>query len=111
MNYVVPSCIFGNLKSVGMVTNSFQELVKSKLFVDLELIVPHLHLQVSSVNQNRIVIVKVADNFNMKYAAFVADVYEDVMDVVVHYSHSVKLFFCGAKEDFIVIIQVDSVGI
>ena len=34
------------------------------------------------------------------------DALEDVIDVVVHYSHSVKPFFCGWRGEFVVVIEV-----
>ena len=34
------------------------------------------------------------------------DTFEDVMDMVVHCSHSVKPFFCGGRGEFVVVIEV-----
>ena len=34
------------------------------------------------------------------------DALEDVVDVVVHYSHSVEPFFCGRRGEFVVVIKV-----
>ena len=34
------------------------------------------------------------------------DALEDVVDVVVHGSHSVELFFCGWRGEFVVVIEV-----
>ena len=41
----------------------------------------------------------------MKVASFVVDSFEDVVDVVMHCSHSVKPFFCSERE-FVVVIEV-----
>ena len=42
---------------------------------------------------------------------FVVDSFEDVVDVVVHCSHSIDLFFCIGGGEFIVIIEVYSAWI
>ena len=50
MNYVVPSCTLRNLKSIGMGANRFCHLVRSKPFAYYGLLIPSLHLKVSSIN-------------------------------------------------------------
>ena len=42
----------------------------------------------------------------MQDASFIVDVLEDVVDVVVHCSHSREAFFCGRGGEFVVIIEV-----
>ena len=42
----------------------------------------------------------------MKGASFVVDLFEDVVDVVMHCSHSVKPFFCNGGKEFVVVIEV-----
>ena len=37
---------------------------------------------------------------------FVVDVFEDIVDIVVHYSHSVKPFFCSRCGEFVVVVNV-----
>ena len=39
------------------------------------------------------------------------DMLEDVMDVFVHCSHSIKPFFCSGAEEFVVVIEVYGVWI
>ena len=34
------------------------------------------------------------------------DTFEDVVDMVVHGSHSVEPFFCGGRGEFVVVIEV-----
>ena len=34
------------------------------------------------------------------------DTFEDIVDIVVHYSHSVEPFFCGRGREFVVIVEV-----
>ena len=34
------------------------------------------------------------------------DSFEDIMDMVVHYSRFVELFFCGRRGEFVVIIEL-----
>ena len=106
MNYVVPSCTLRNLKLVGVETNSFYNLVRSKPFVCQGLIIPSLHLEVSSINQDPVVNVKVSCIFNMKDASLVVHLFEDVVNVVVYCSYSIKLFFCGRRAEFVVIVKV-----
>ena len=55
--------------------------------------------------------VKVSDFFKMKGALFVIDSYKDVMDVIGHYSHLIKLFFYGGGWEFIVVIQLYNASI
>ena len=42
----------------------------------------------------------------MQGASFIVDALEDIVDMVVHYSHSVELFFCGGGGEFVVVIEV-----
>ena len=42
----------------------------------------------------------------MKATLFVVDSFEDVVDVFMHYSHSVETFFCSGSAEFVVIIEV-----
>ena len=63
-------------------------------------------MKVSSVNQDSIIDVEVSGFLNMKVALFIVDSFEDIVDVVVHSSHSVKPFFCSSRAEFVVIIKV-----
>ena len=42
----------------------------------------------------------------MKVALFAVDWFEDVVDVVMHCSHSVEPFFCSGGGGFIVVINM-----
>ena len=106
MNYVVPWCTLRNLKSVGVGPNSFYDLVRSKPFECQGLIVPSLHLEVSPINQDPVVNVELSSFFNMKGASFMVDAFEDVIDMVVYSSHSVKSFFCSGGGMFITVVEV-----
>ena len=57
--------------------------------------VPRLHLQVLSINQDTIVNVALSSFFNMQGALSVVDSFEDVMDMGVYYSNSIKLCLCS----------------
>ena len=63
-------------------------------------------MEVSSINQNPIVSVELSWFFNMQGASFVVDAFQDVVDVVVHCSHSVEPFFCGWRGESVVVIEV-----
>ena len=106
MNYIVLSCSLWNLKSVGMRTNSFYHLIKYKLFACQGFIIPSLHLQVSSINQDPIVNVESSSYFNMKGTSFMVNTFEYFMHVVVHCSHSVEQFFCSGRAEFVLGIEV-----
>ena len=49
--------------------------------------------------------VEMASFLNMQGTSFVVDSFEDVVDIVVHYSHSIQPFFCGRGGDFVVIVE------
>ena len=68
-------------------------------------------MQVSSINQDLIVKIEVSSMFNMKVASFVVDSFEDVVDVVMHCSHSVEAFFYSGGGEFVVVIEMYSVWI
>ena len=106
MNYVVPARTFRNLKSIDMRANSFSDLVRSKLFPDQRFIVASFNLNVSAINQNRIINVELPSFLNMKRTSFMVNTLEDIVDVVAHNSHSVETFFCGRRGEFIVFIEV-----
>ena len=59
-------------------------------------------MEVSSINQNPI---------NMQVASFMVDTLEDLVDMVVHCSHSVEPFFCGGGGELVFIIEVYSAWI
>ena len=42
--------------------------------------------------------------FNIQHASFIVDTFEDVVDMVVHCSHSGEPFFCGGRGEFMVLI-------
>ena len=106
MYYVVPSCTLRNLKSIGIGANCFCDLVRSKPFVCQGLLVPSLNLKVSSIDQNPIVNVELSSFFNIKGASFVANTLEDIVDMLVHCSHSVQSFLCGRRGEFIIVVVV-----
>ena len=106
MNYVVPSGTLRNLKSISVGSNSCYDHIRSKPFACQCLIVPSLYLEVSSINQNPIVNVKLSSFCNTQGASFMVDMLEDVVDMVVHCSHSIELFFCGGRGEFVVVIEV-----
>ena len=68
-------------------------------------------MEVSPINQNPIVNVELSCFFNMQGALFIVDVLEDVVDMVVHCSHSVEPFFCSGGGEFVVVIEVYSAWI
>ena len=106
MNYVVPPCTLRNLKSIDMGANSFYNLTRSKPFVCQGLMISGLYLEVLSVNQYSIINVELFNFLNMNGALFVLDPYEDIMNMVVHYSHSIEAFFCSRRGEFVVIVMV-----
>ena len=61
---------------------------------------------VSSANKNPIVNVELCCFFNIQGPSFMVDALEDVVDVVMHSSHSVEPFFCGGGGEFVVVIEV-----
>ena len=63
-------------------------------------------MEVLFVNENPITNVELCSIFNMKCAAFRVNAFEDIMDVIVYCSHSVKTFFCSRSGEFVVIIEV-----
>ena len=56
-------------------------------------------MKASSVNQDLMVNIELSSFFSMKGASVVLDVFEDVMDVVIYCSHSVKLLLCSEMEE------------
>ena len=46
--------------------------------------------------------------FNMKRTSFVIDAFEDIVDIVEHYRHSIKSLFCGRTVQLIVGIEVST---
>ena len=63
-------------------------------------------MEVSTINQNPIINVELFSFFNMSGTSFVVDSFEDVVDVVVHSSHSIEQFFCSGRGEFVVVIKV-----
>ena len=63
-------------------------------------------MEVSSIHQNPIVNVELSSFFKTKLASVVVDSFEDVVDVVMHCSHSVEPFLCNRVGEFVVIIKV-----
>ena len=47
----------------------------------------------------------------MKGASFVVDAFEDVIDVVLHCSHSMEPFFCRGAGEFLFVLEVYGVEI
>ena len=56
---------------------------------------PSLHLEVSTITRDPIVNIEVSSFFHMEVTSFVVDWLEDVVDLVLHCSLSVELFFCS----------------
>ena len=108
MNYVVPSRTLRNLKSIGMRAYSFYNLVRSQPFECQRLIIPSLNLKVSSINQNPIINVELPSFFYVKGASFIVNTLENIVDVVVHSSHSVELVFYSGRGEFVVVIEMYS---
>ena len=106
MNDVVLSCTLRNLKSVGIEANSFYDLVRSKPFVCQGLIVSTLNLEISSIDQNQIVNVALPSFVNMKGASFIVNSLEDIVDMLVHYSDSVKPFIHVRRGEFVVVVKL-----
>ena len=52
-------------------------------------------MEVSTINQDSIVNVTIFGFLNMKGSSFVVDTFEDIVDVIVYYSHSVQPLFCS----------------
>ena len=63
-------------------------------------------MKVLSINQDPIVNIAVSSFFNVIVALFVVDSLEDVVDMVMHCSHSFEAFFCSRRGEFVVLIQV-----
>ena len=42
----------------------------------------------------------------MKVVSFVLDLFEDIMDLVMHYSYSIEPFFSSGGGEFVVVIEV-----
>ena len=63
-------------------------------------------MEVSSINEDPIIDIEVSGFLNMKGASFVVDALEDVVDVFVHCSHSMKPLFCCGRGEFILVIKV-----
>ena len=66
-------------------------------------------MKVSSINSDPIVNIEVSSYFNMKVASFVVDSFEDIIDVIIHCSHSVEPLIYSGGGEFIVVIGVYSV--
>ena len=58
------------------------------------------------VNQDPIVNIDLSRFCNMKVTLFVIAEFQDIMDIIVHSSHSVKSFFCGRCRECIVVVEV-----
>lgn len=44
----------------------------------------------------------------MKHTLLVVDCMEDIVDKIVHYRHSIKIFLCRRRGDFVVVINLYS---
>ena len=60
----------------------------------------------SSIKQDPIVNIEVSSFFHVMVTFFMVDSFQNIMDVVMHYSHSVELFFCSGGGEFAVVIKV-----
>ena len=63
-------------------------------------------MEVSSVNQDLFVNIKMSSFFNIRSTSFIVDAFADVVDVVVHCYHSFEPFFCSRSEQFAVVVDV-----
>ena len=73
--------------------------------------VPSRYLEVLTIDQNPTDNVELPSFFNMKGTSFMVDALEDVEDVVVHCSQFVEPCFCGRRGEFVLVIQMNGVGI
>ena len=94
-----------------MGANSFYNLIRYKQFACLGLIVSKLNLEISSIKQHLLSNCEVPHFCSRKHASFVLDLFEDLVDMVVHCSHSKKTFFCCSGEEFVVVVEVHGVCI
>ena len=67
---------------------------------------PSLHLEVLSINQNPIIDIEVSGFLNTQVASFMLDLLEDIIDVVVHTSHSVKVFLYSGGAEFVLVVTM-----
>ena len=111
MNHIVPLCTLGNLKSIRMGADRFEELVGCKPCACQALLVPSVYWNVSSITQNPILNVVLSRLFNMKGTSFKVNMFDYIVNVVVHSSYSVKPFFYSRRREFIVVIEVYGVWI
>ena len=63
------------------------------------------------MNHNPIIDVEVYGFFNMKGASFVWDVFEDMVDVVWHYSNSIEAFLYSRWGELVVVVEAYGVEI
>ena len=68
-------------------------------------------MKVLSTHQDLIIDVEVSGFLNLKGASFIVDLFENVVDVVVHFAHLVKPFFCGRGGEFVAFIEVYGIWI
>ena len=94
-----------------MEANGLDNLARSPLLAPPELVVCNPYLKVLSVNYHSLMEVKLSCIFNVKGTAFRVDTFADHMNIVVHHSHSGKLFFCSRRVEFAVVIEVYRVWI
>ena len=83
-----------NLKWMSIAGNSLYNLLRSKAFSSYGFVVPSLNVNGSYINQNPIFNVEVSGGINTKVTSFVVDSLDDVMYIVVHWSHSIQPFLC-----------------
>ena len=94
-----------------MGANSFDELIGSQAFVCHRFVVSSLDLKIVSIKQNPIINVVVSGLFYTNAASLVVDSFEEIVDVVMQCSYLVQPFFCSRGAEFIVVINLHSVGI
>ena len=58
------------------------------------------------MDQDPIVNIKQLSFFNMKGTLFVVDSFENVIDMVMYYSHSIKLFLYSKRGECVVVVEV-----
>ena len=63
-------------------------------------------MEVSYSNQNPILHVEVSAFCNMLGVSFLVVSFNDIVDLDMHGSHSIKLFFYSGRREFIVIVEV-----
>ena len=108
MNNIVPSCTLRNFKSIVLEAYGFYKCIQYQLFEYQGLSVPSLWLQVLSGNQNSIINLDLSSFFIIKSSLFVVNRFKDVVNVIVHHTHSIQLILYSGSGACVVSIEWDS---